>query len=272
MLAFLNLQKRLFALLTLLLCALLLYSYNLRTKPNTNLFERSILLLTEPLSQGITRTTNGIITLWQDYLYLVGVKHENDKLLLKLNHLNHLEIENNELAAENTRLQQLLDFRDQVKGETAPAQVISADAINWFRTITINKGTDSGIQENMPVVAASGVVGRTIKCAAKSSRVLLITDASSAVAALVQHNRIRTVARGTGANLSCEYAIRLEKAHIGDHIVTSGNGGVFPKGIPIGTITSVQSPEYGLFQVISAKPAVDFSRLEEVLVIVKKEQ
>lgn len=272
MLDFLNLQKRLFALLILLLCALLLYSYNLRTKPNTNLFERSILLLTEPLSRGTTRITNDAITLWQDYLHLVGVKQENDALLLKLQLLNHLEIENNELSAENSRLQKLLDFRDSVKGKAVPAQVISADALNWFRTITINKGTDSGVQENMPVVAASGVVGRTIKCAAKSSRVLLITDASSAVAALVQRNRIRTVARGTGANLSCEYASRLEKANIGDHIITSGNGGVFPKGLPLGTITAVQTPEYGLFQTITAKPAVDFSRLEEVLVIVEKEQ
>ncbi|MDD2558990.1 MAG: rod shape-determining protein MreC, partial [Desulfuromonas sp.] len=194
MLEFISLQKRLFALFVLLLCALLLYSYDLRKKPDTNLFERSILLLTEPLSQGITRTTNGVITLWQDYLYLVGVKLKNNELVLKLNRLSHLEIENNELAAENVRLKQLLNFRDRVKGETVPALVISADAMNWFRTITINKGTDSGIQENMPVVAASGVVGRTIKCAAKSSRVLLITDASSAVAALVQHNRIRIIA------------------------------------------------------------------------------
>ncbi|MDY0212857.1 MAG: rod shape-determining protein MreC [Desulfuromonadaceae bacterium] len=271
MLDFFNLQKRLFALFVLLLCALLLYSYNLRAKSSTNLFERSILLLTEPVSQGITKTTNSVITLWQDYLHLVGVKQENDKLLLKLNQLSHLAIENNELAAENARLQQLLDFRDSVNAEAVPAQVISADAMNWFRTIIINKGTDSGIQENMPVVAASGIVGRTIKCAAKSSRVLLITDASSAVAALVQRNRIRTVARGTGANLSCEYASRLEKANIGDHIVTSGNGGVFPKGILIGTITEVQTPKYGLFQTITAKPAVDFSRLEEVLVIVKSE-
>ncbi len=271
MLDFFNLQKRLLALLALFLCALLLYSYNLRARPNTNLFERSILLLTEPLSQGIANGANSVITLWQDYVYLVGVKHDNDKLLLKLNRLNLLECKNNELTQENLRLQKLLGFSNFVKGETVPAQVISADAMNWFRTITINKGTNAGIQENMPVVAASGVVGRTIKCAAKSSRVLLITDASSAVAALVQSNRIRTVARGTGANLSCEYATRLEQASIGDHIVTSGNGDIFPKGLPLGFITEVQTPEYGLFQTITAKPAVDFSRLEEVLVIVKKE-
>jgi len=269
---FLDLQKRLFVLLILFLCALLLYSYNLRTKPDTNLFERSILLLTEPLSQGITATTRGAIDLWQDYLNLVGVKQENDSLRQKLKHLERTQIHNNELAAENARLKKLLEFRESVEEQAIPAQVISADAMNWFRTITINKGTNSGISENMPVMAASGVVGRTIKCAANSSRVLLVTDASSAVAALIQNSRTRTVARGTGSGISCEYAARLDEAGVGDHLVTSGTGGVFPKGIPIGTITRVETPEYGLFQTIKAKPAVDFSRLEEVLVIIVKKE
>lgn len=269
---FLDLQKRLFVLLILFLCALLLYSYNLRTKSDTNLFERSILLLTEPLSHGVTATTQGAISLWHDYLNLVGIKQENDILRQELKQLERIQIHNNELAAENARLKELLEFRESVDDQAIPAQVISADAMNWFRTITINKGTASGISENMPVMAASGVVGRTIKCAPNSSRVLLITDASSAVAALIQGSRTRTVARGTGSGISCEYAARLDKTTVGDHLVTSGNGGVFPKGIPIGTITIVQTPEYGLFQTIKAEPAVDFSRLEEVLIIVKKGQ
>jgi rod shape-determining protein MreC len=266
---FLELQKRLFVLLILFLGALLLYSYNLRTKPDTNLFERSILLLTEPLSQAVTATTRAGISIWDDYVTLVGVKKENDALREELKRLERMQIRNTELAAENARLKDLLEFRQVVDEREVPAQVISADAMNWFRTITINKGTDSGIKENMPVMAASGAVGRTIKCAANSSRVLLITDASSAVAALIQNSRTRTVARGTGSGLTCEYVARLDETVVGDHLVTSGTGGVFPKGIPIGTITRVQAPEYGLFQTIKAKPAVDFSRLEEVLVLVK---
>jgi rod shape-determining protein MreC len=268
---FLDLQKRLFVLLILFLCALLLYSFNLRTKPETNLFERSILILTGPLSQGVTAGTRGAVSLWQNYLNLVGVKQENSALRRELERLERIYIHNKELAAENARLRKLLEFREHVEEEAIPAQVISADAMNWFRTVTINKGADSGIEENMPVVAASGVVGRTIKCAANSSRVLLITDASSAVAALIQDSRTRTVARGTGSDIACEYAVRLDETRVGDHLVTSGTGGVFPKGIPIGTISSVHIPEYGLFQNIKAEPAVDFSRLEEVLVIIKKE-
>lgn len=269
---FLDLQKRLFVLLILFLCALLLYSYNLRTKPDTNLFERSILVLTEPLSQSVSVATRGAISMWQDYLNLVGVKQKNESLRQELRRLERIQIHNAELSAENNRLKKLLEFRETVEGQAIPAQVISADAMNWFRTITINKGTTSGISENMPVVAASGVVGRTIKCAANSSRVLLITDASSAVAALTQDSRTRTVARGTGSEITCEYAARLDETGIGDHLITSGTGGVFPKGIPIGTINTINTPEYGLFQTIRAKPAVDFSRLEEVLVIIKKQQ
>lgn len=265
-------QKRYFVLIILLLCALSVYSYHLRNKENANLFERSVLVLTEPLTQAISSVADAAWSLWHDYIYLVEVREKNAALRHSLEQMTSLQVENTELAAENTRLKKLLDFRKSVSAEAIPAQIISADAINWFRTITINKGTNYGIHENMPVVSASGVVGRTIKCAAKSSRVLLITDASSAVAALIQRNRTRTVIRGTGVKLSCEFAPRLEEVQPGDSVVTSGNGGVFPKGLPIATITKVHTPEYGLFQTIEATPAVDFARLEEVLVILTDTQ
>jgi len=128
------------------------------------------------------------------------------------------------------------------------------------------------VHEGSPVVVAEGVVGRTIKCSATSSRVLLVIDAASEIAALIQHNRTRGIARGKGATLTFDYALRNKDVNIGDMVITSGTGGVFPKGTPIGTISSIYKPDYGLFQTLELTPCVDFSRLEEVLVIQNEEQ
>jgi rod shape-determining protein MreC len=122
----------------------------------------------------------------------------------------------------------------------------------------------------MPVVAAEGVVGRVIRSAPHDSRVLLLTDASSAVASLVQRNRTRGVVRGQGDILTLDFALRQEDIEVGDRIVTSGTGGVFPKGLVIGEVTRTAREQYGLFQTVTVSSAVDFARLEEVLVLVKE--
>ena len=111
-------------------------------------------------------------------------------------------------------------------------------------------------------------MGRIIKVAPNSARVLLVTDASSAIAALIQRTRTRGVVRGRGDDLSIEYALRDADIQIGDLLVTSGMGGVFPKGLALGLIETVEKDQFGLFQQIKAIPTVDFSHLEEVMVIV----
>ncbi len=148
-----------------------------------------------------------------------------------------------------------------------PAQVIAEDSTSWFRTIVIDKGLDQGVAEGMAVVVPEGVVGRVIRSSAGESRVLLVTDASSAAAALVQRTRTRGVCRGQGERLALEFALRQEDIRVEDRIITSGMGGVFPKGLLIGRVSSVERGQYGLFQGVVVEPVVDFSRLEEVLVL-----
>jgi rod shape-determining protein MreC len=134
----------------------------------------------------------------------------------------------------------------------------------------IDRGSQDGVSEGMPVVVAEGVVGRVIKTARRESRVLLITDASSAVAGLVQRTRARGVCRGQGDLLAFDFAMHWEEIEEGDLIVTSGMGGVFPKGLSVGTVKRVKLSEFGLFQSVEIAPAVDFYRLEEVLVLFKE--
>ena len=254
----------------LILTALLFYSANLRRGGASTLFERAVLQVTTPLHTALDVAWNGATDLWTHYLWLVDTGYINDQLVEENRQVKAELMQVQEIRLANERLRKLLDFKADVNLVTLPAQVISEDASSWFRTVIIDKGSDNGVEEGMPVVVAEGVVGRTIRVAAHQSRVLLITDASSAVASLVQKNRTRGICRGKGANLTLDFALRLEDIVEGDLIVTSGTGGVFPKGLTIGYVEHVSLVEYGLFQPVNVKPTVDFSRLEEVLVLLKE--
>ncbi|MBN2644067.1 MAG: rod shape-determining protein MreC [Desulfuromonadaceae bacterium] len=269
---FLNRHRSVLLFLLLGLCALLLYSNNLRQKNQTTLFEKAVLQLASPLHNGINGVARVTQQTWQNYLALVNVRQDNIELTQELQDLRRQLVACREIAQENTRLKQLLDFRQSIQLKALPARIIAVDAMSWFRTVTLDKGTDDGVRENLPVVTAQGVVGRTIKCAPRSSRVLLMTDASSAAAAIIQSSRSRGIVRGQGAALVFDYAARLDDIIVGDQVVTAGTGGVFPKGLPIGQISHINKLEYGLFQEVELAPAVDFSRLEDVLILLRSEQ
>ncbi len=253
-----------------ILASLLFYSANLRRGGASTLFERAVLQVTAPMHSALNVVWKGAADTWTHYLWLIDTGYENDRLLAENKELTSELMQVREVRLANERLRKLLDFKAEVDLITLPAQVISEDASSWFRTVVINKGSDDGVAEGMPVVVAEGVVGRTIRVASNHSRVLLITDASSAVASLIQKNRTRGICRGLGANLTLDFALRLEDIAVGDLIVTSGTGGIFPKGLTIGHVDEVSPVEYGLFQPVSVKPTVDFSRLEEVLVLLRE--
>ncbi len=255
----------------LLLIALLVYSANLKSRASTNLFERAVLQVTAPLQEVVNVGRDQIVGAWDYYFWLVNTSKENDLLLLENRRLKaELEVLQ-EVRLTNERLRRLLGFTQEVDLPALPAQVIAEDASSWFRTVVINKGTEDGAVEGLPVVVSEGVVGRIIKSAPRHSRVLLVTDASSAAASLVQRTRTRGVARGMGESLTLDFALRQEDIHEGDRVITSGMGGVFPKGLTVGKVTRVVRGEFGLFQEVEVQPAVDFSRLEEVLVLLRKD-
>ncbi len=254
----------------LLLVALLLYSANLRHRERTTLFERTVLALTLPLDSVLARLTGEVSGWWQNYVWLIGTRQENQRLLAENRRLQGELYRLEEARLANERLRRLLEFKETLTLPTLPAEVISEDASSWFRTVAIDKGSSDGLREGLPVVVAEGVVGRIIRVTPHQARVLLITDASSAAAALVQESRARGVCRGQGDHLVLEFALNREAIAAGDRIVTSGTGGVFPKGLVLGSVATVSREAYGLFQSVSVTPAVDFSRLEEVLVLLPK--
>ncbi len=256
----------------LLLVALLWYSVSLQQQEETNILESAILRITGPVQSSFNGFISSAADTWGHYLYLVDTAEENVQLVEENRSLRSALTQNDEIRLENERLRLLLEFKEEQAIETLPARVIAEDASSWFRTVMIDKGSEQGVTEGMPVVVAEGVVGRVVRSSPHFSRVLLVTDASSAIASLLQNNRARGVCRGQGERLVFDFVLRQEEVTVGDRVVTSGMGGVFPKGLVVGNVSSVQRQEFGLFQAIEVAPTVDFSHLEEVLVLLRSLQ
>jgi rod shape-determining protein MreC len=256
----------------IVMVALLVYSTNLRHREKTTLFERAVLLLSSPMQSAVDFAWRGVRGHSERYLVLVDTEQENGRLREENRWLKAELEESAEVRLANERLRRLLEFKETIDLPVLPAQVIAMDAASWFRTVVIDKGTEHGLREGLAVVVAEGVVGRTVRCGPRQSRVLLVTDASSAVASLVQKNRARGISRGRGEDLNLEFVLHQEEIEAGDLIVTSGSGGIFPKGLTIGRVMQVTRAEHSLFQEVTVTPSVDFSRLEEVLVLLREEE
>jgi rod shape-determining protein MreC len=254
-----------------LLTAFLTYALNLRNKEHANPLERSVMSLTAPLAGGAAALNGFANGIWSDYLDLLEVRRENIVLRKSVKRLNERIVASNEAVAANVRLKALLDLKGTLDSPSLAVSVIGEDSSAWFKTLVVDRGSADGLVEGMPVLAAGGAVGRLVKVAPHSSRVLLLTDHASAIAALVQRSRARGVVRGMGSGrCSMEFTVKEEDVKVGDSVVSSGVGGVFPKGVQIGEVTMVKKGEYGVFQTIEIRPTVIIGKLEEMLVLLRQ--
>lgn len=264
------LKKYMYPLLTgiCILAALLVFSLNVPRNREANLFERTVLSAFSPLLQPVSRISGFVVEIWDSYIRLVDTHRENVRLREDIRALNLRMHEANEALLANKRLEQLLNMKKTIKEPTIAATVIGEDVTSWFRSLIINRGSSSGIREGMAVISADGVVGQTVKVSPTASRVLLLTDHASGISATIQRSRARGVVKGKSEmNCTLEFTTRGEDVKVGDTVITSGIGGIFLKGIPLGEVTMVKRGEYGIFQTVSIRPAVNLTHLEEVLVV-----
>ena len=264
-------HKRFLITALFLSAAFLTYALNLRNKEHANPLESGVMTLTAPLAEAAAAVSRTLGHLWSDYVDLLEVRRENVTLRASVKRLNERIVADNEAVAANVRLKALLDLKEALGAPSIAVSVIGEDSSAWFKTMVIDRGSAHGLLEGMPVLAAGGIVGRTVKVAPHSSRVLLLTDHASAIAAVVQRSRARGVVRGAGGGrCSMEFTVKDEDVKVGDTVVSSGIGGVFPKGLPIGEVTMVKKGEYGVFQTIEVRPTVNIGKLEEMLVLLGK--
>jgi rod shape-determining protein MreC len=211
--------------------------------------------------------TGGIRNGWNGYIDLRGVRAENETLRRQLSQIQ-VQFQQEHAKAERTRqLERLLGFRHEIQIETVPSGVIGAGASLDFRTLTIDKGSNAGLAKNMAVIAPTGVVGRIVTPTAHASKVQLLIDRNAAVGALVERSRAQGVVLGSGEGLlRMDFVTSTSDVKAGDTIVTSGIDGIYPKGFVIGTVEKVGAGN-GIYKAIAVRPAVDFNRLEDVLVV-----
>jgi rod shape-determining protein MreC len=223
-----------------------------------------------PLEKGIVWFQRGISNLWHNYFYLRGVRQENRELKQQIERLRIEQVRLNEDAEQARRLQALLGFKEQFISKTLAAQVIGSSGSEQSRSIYIDKGTHDGIKSDMAVITAEGVVGKVLRAFKSTSQVLLINDQTSGVGAILEKSRLQGVLRGTPVGeVVLEKVMSDETVQPGERVLTSGGDQIFPKGLPVGTVTKV-SPGAELFLNIRVKPSADLSRLEEVLVVTQQ--
>ncbi len=251
---------------------LFLLSLNSGPKQKWYPAEQLILEIAAPFQKLIAHTVNTIRDIWLSYFHLVHVNQENELLKMEL---DAIRMENNryrELLATYERLQGLIQFKQTINRKVRVAQVTGLDPTGRFKSIIIDKGESDGLRLNMPVVNARGVVGRVVAVSPNYAKVLLIIDQNSAVDCLVQRSRAKGMVRGLSTEIcKLDYALESSDVIVGDIIVTSGLGGVFPKGLTVGHVLSIKATPGGLFKDIEIRSPVDFSKIEEVLVILKEE-
>jgi rod shape-determining protein MreC len=254
----------------IILLALSLISANLHTSEKMSFFEALVVGVTAPVQKVVGSSISGIGNAWRSYFHLVGLQRENEELRGQLQELKLQMNRYREADLANQRLRSLLNFKKSIATPLLPAEVVAFDPSGWFQTIFIDKGSKDGVVRDLAVVSAEGLVGRIIKVSSRNAKALLILDGNSAVDALIQRSRARGILVGLGRQ-SCllKYVQRNEDVRVGDQVISSGMGGVFPKGLPLGTVQEVIRGDSGLFQRVEVTPAVDFSRLEEVMVAVQ---
>ena len=227
-----------------------------------------------PFERVLVRLQDRGNDLWSNYFYLRGVRSENRALKEQIARLQLDQVRLSEDAAQAQRLQTLLGFKQQfvIKDGTVAAQVIGSSGSDLSRSVYIDKGSDDGIAQDMAVITANGIVGKVLRVYPSTSLVLMINDQSSGVGALLEKSRLQGVLRGTpNGELTLERVMTDEQVGVGDVVLSSGGDQIFPKGLPVGTVTHV-SPGHEMFLNIKVKPSADLDRLEEVLVVTRKQE
>jgi rod shape-determining protein MreC len=265
---FLFRRYTLYAVILLLLTAVVLMSLRVKERKGVNFMDALLLEICSPFQKASTFVVQEIQETFKKYLILGHLREENEMLKKRIADLQMENYQMKETVMSSERLQRLLQFREKIAPAMIAAEVIGQDPTSWFKSITINKGERDGIRKGMAVISPEGVIGQILKTSPRHSVVLLITDYNSAIDAIVRRTRAKAIVEGRGENRCLlKYLLRAEDVMVGDRVVTSGLSGNFPKGMMIGEIEKVDKKGLGIFQHAELVPSANFTKLEEVLII-----
>jgi rod shape-determining protein MreC len=245
---------------------------SIRKPEDMNVVDRTLMRVAAPVQYIAAAIARGVSSLIGDYVYLVDVKENNNELAYENARLRAETRELSALRAENRRLRRLLGLRETIPAETVSAAVIAKDTTEYFRVAhLILDNPHAAVRTNMPVVALDGAVGTVLRVAGDKVDVQLTVDSGFGVDVVVERTGARGFVRGSGNRsrylARVEYVQRVDEVDVGDLLLTSGVGCRFPAGIQVARVTKVVKRDFGIYQSVEAQPTVDFSRLEEALIV-----
>ncbi len=262
-----------------LLCVIMAVVFTSLALPNfdrANWQRQAVLTITKP-SQSLVGLISGFFSgVWRHYIAITNAAKENDELKVKLAEANRTVIELDDIKKENQNLTDMLSLSRTIKREGVGARVIASNVMAEFKTVELDRGLNSGIRKNMAVIGAGGLVGRIGRVAANEATVLLISDPNSSGDVFIQRSNARALLVGASQGVEArpfyslsrlEYLRKASDVMDGDVVVTSGLDRVFPPGVPVGTVHSVETNETGVFRGAHVVPFVDLQALKEVLVL-----
>lgn len=254
-----------------ILGALILFSLSAGRSLKGMPLEPYIVEITGPVQSLLTSAGESLGSVWNNYFTLVYAAKKNQKLKKEISALRSKLTAMEELRLANQRYRALLGLKEQTHYQVMAAEVVATDSSNFFRNLILNKGSAGGVLTHMPVVDTAGLVGRVVWVGPHYCKVLLLTDPNFGADVMVQRSRTKGVVTGAGqGKLIMKYVQDNKDVTAGDALVTSGAAGVFPRGVLVGKVVSVEERGQGAFLRVEVQPAVDFSRLEEVLIIMKE--
>jgi rod shape-determining protein MreC len=231
------------------------------------MFERTVMTIFSPVPKFVNWIGGSAQDMHQGYLDMRRAVNENVQLRRKVAELTTTNLKLSQSASDMRRLRSLLAYSEQFEFETSMAQTIMLDTAGRFKSIIIDRGSADGVQVNDIIANANGLIGRVVLTTNDLAKVQLVTDTNCSVGSLVERTRRQGVVRGLGGNdVQMQDIPALADVQPGDRVLTAGIDGVFPRGIPIGTVVRSE-PGQSLFKTVTVRPAVDFGTIEEVIVI-----
>lgn len=229
---------------------------------------RLALTIISPLQEALAKVFNPVGEFFSNLTSAQRLRVENEALQLQLQELAGRQNEFLEIRRENQEFRQLLELRERLGFTTVGATIIGESPSNFEWAIFIDRGSEEGAAVDMPVIGPQGLVGRVVKTSGSSSKVMLIIDPDSAVAVRLASSGERGILVGQrDRDLRLDLIDPEVQVQPGEQVVTSGYGGIFPPGIPVGVVSHVIPDPATVTQRVTVRPAVDFSAMDVVLLV-----
>jgi rod shape-determining protein MreC len=262
-------RQKIFLNVAVLALSLFSLSHRQFTFNQTTAFENFMVDMFSPMQSSVTYVKTRTSNFFEHYVMNINASQDNTQLQKEISDLKNQVFSYDQVAKENKRLKELLQFGGEIDLQKVLAQIIAWDANSDFKVLRINKGKADGIELQSSVVTSVGLVGYIFRLTDHYADIITVLDPNNRVDALVERTRSHGIVEGYSRNRAVmKYLAGTEPVILGDLVLSSGLGNIYPKGLKIGKITKVERESYGITQTIEIEPVVNFSTLEEVVVLV----